>query len=92
MNRAIRILSVAVALELAYPGSLPWAYGLTSGAVALAVNVAVYVALAYLLPQSRSESERVTALFGIVQQRHQDLPEPGGIPQREYAIAGVSQV
>ena len=83
--------AVAVALELAYPGSLSWAYGLTSGAVALAVNVAVYVALAYLLPQSRSESERVTALFGIVQQRHHGLPAHESMPQREYAIEGANQ-
>ena len=83
--------AVAVALELAYPGSLSWAYGLTSGAVALAVNVAVYVALAYLLPQSRSESERVTALFGIVQQRHYGLPAHESMPQREYAIEGANQ-
>ena len=83
--------AVAVTLELAYPGSLSWAYGLTSGAVALAVNVAVYVALAYLLPQSRSESERVTALFGIVQQRHHGLPAHESMPQREYAIEGANQ-
>ena len=82
---------VAVALELIYAGSLPWAYGLTSGAVALVVNVAVYVALAYWLPQSRSETERVTALFGIVQQRHSDLPEHEGVAQRECAMGAPGQ-
>lgn len=59
----------AVALELAFPGYLPWAYGLTSGAVALAVNLAVYVAAAYLVPQSAEERARVDRLFGTVRDR-----------------------
>jgi len=61
--------AVAVVLELVYPGYLPWAYGLTSGAVALAVNLAIYVAAAYLLPQSREERQRVEELFALVEQR-----------------------
>ena len=82
--------AVAVALELRYPGSLPWAWGLTSGTVALAVNVAVYVALAWLLPQSRSESGRVAALFGIVEQRHATVADPGEQSQGEYAMKAAS--
>jgi len=61
--------AVAVVLELIYPGYLPWAYGLTSGAVALAVNLAIYVAAAYLLPQSREDKERVEKLFQLVERR-----------------------
>ncbi len=61
--------AVAVVLELIYPGYLPWAYGLTSGAIALAVNLAIYVAAAYLLPQSREEKERVEKLFQLVERR-----------------------
>lgn len=60
--------AVAVVLELIYPGYLPWAYGLTSGAVALAVNLAIYVAAAYLVPQSREEKERIEKLFQLVEQ------------------------
>lgn len=70
----------AVGLELGYPGSLPWAWGLTSGTLALIVNLAVYVALAYLLPQSRSEAERIAALFGIVGRRRA-VPEHAVPPQ-----------
>lgn len=61
--------AIAVALELGYPGYLPWAYGLTSGAVALVVNFAVYVAAAYLMPQSEQERARVDALFATVDKR-----------------------
>ncbi len=60
---------VAVALELVFPGYLPWAYGLTSGAVALVVNLAIYVASAYLLPQSAGERRRVDELFAMVESR-----------------------
>ena len=74
--------AVAVALELAYPGYLPWAYGLTSGAVALAVNLAIYVAAAYLLPQSREEKQRVEELFALVEERRPSgQPAPGAAPQ-----------
>lgn len=61
--------AVAVALELANPGYLPWAYGLTSGTIALVVNLAIYVAAAYLLPQSQAERERIDGLFAMVDER-----------------------
>ncbi|MBS0250634.1 MAG: sodium:solute symporter family protein [Proteobacteria bacterium] len=61
--------AVAVVLELIYPGYLPWAYGLTSGAVALSVNLAIYVAAAYLLPQSREERTRIEKLFALIEAR-----------------------
>ncbi len=57
---------IAVALELLYPAGLPWAYGLTSGAVALVANVSIYVAMAYLLPQPKQEVQRVVELFKLV--------------------------
>ena len=60
---------MAVVLELIYPGYLPWAYGLTSGAVALVVNLAIYVAAAYLIPQSREERQRVEELFELIEKR-----------------------
>lgn len=58
--------AVAVILELVYHGSLPWAYGLTSGAVALIVNVFIYVTMAYLIPQSANEKQRIDQLFAMV--------------------------
>lgn len=57
--------TVAVALELKFPGALPWAYGLTSGAVGLVANLAIYVAAAYLWPHSVDEKQRVEDLFQI---------------------------
>ncbi len=61
--------TIAVGLELGYPSGLPWAYGLTSGAVALVANVAVYVLMAYLIPQSKEEKLRVDGLFELIQQK-----------------------
>jgi len=58
--------AVAIGLEIFYPMSLPWAYGLTSGLVALAINLAIYVAAAYLIPQSDAERERITHLFARI--------------------------
>lgn len=55
----------AVILEFNFPESLPWAYGLTSGALALVVNLTVYVAAAYLLPNSQEEQKRIDELFEI---------------------------
>lgn len=60
---------LAVTLELGFPAGLPWAYGLTSGAVALIVNVSIYVVLAYLLPQSQKEAQRVNELFRLIEKR-----------------------
>lgn len=62
--------AVAVTLELIYPGYLPWAYGLTSGTIGLAVNLVIYVAAAYLIPQSREERRRVADLFALVEEKH----------------------
>lgn len=61
--------AVAVTLELLYPGYLPWAYGLTSGAIGLCVNLAIYVAAAYLIPQPREEKRRVEELFALIEER-----------------------
>ena len=74
--------AVAVVLELVYPGYLPWAYGLTSGTVGLVVNLAIYVAAAYLLPQSREERQRVEELFALVERRRSAaLGVPNTAPQ-----------
>jgi len=59
--------AVAVTLELAFPGYLPWAYGLTSGAVALVVNLAIYVAAAFVVPETHEERCRVDGLFELIE-------------------------
>ena len=69
--------AVAVILELVYQGSLPWAYGLTSGAVALGVNVFIYVVLTYLTPQDNKEKQRVDELFAIVSEKRPSHYEVG---------------
>lgn len=71
---------VAVALELQFPGYLPWAYGLTSGAVALVVNLAVYIAAAYLVPQSEAERARVDGLFATLDEQRR-VPPQGAVAQ-----------
>ncbi|MET0529562.1 MAG: sodium:solute symporter family protein [Microvirga sp.] len=57
---------VAVGLELAFSGSLPFGWGLTSGCFGLVANLFVYLACAYLIPQSETERARVEALFAVV--------------------------
>lgn len=71
--------TLAVVLELIYQGQVPWAYGLTSGAIALIVNLAVYVLIGYLLPQSQAEKQRVEMLFGMVRQKRMS-------PAEEYEV------
>lgn len=55
--------ATVIVLEYFHPMSLPWAYGLTSGLIGLAVNLSVYVSAAYLIPQTAAERQRVDALF-----------------------------
>lgn len=69
--------AVAIILELIYHGSLPWAYGLTSGALALVVNILVYVAMAYLIPQDVKEKQRLDELFAMASERKPSLYQAG---------------
>jgi SSS family solute:Na+ symporter len=55
---------------------MPWAYGLTSGAVALVVNLAIYVAFAYLLPETEADRKRVNELFDLVEERRSHILQP----------------
>ena len=72
---------VAVLLELQFPGYLPWAYGLTSGAVALVVNLAVYVAAAFFVPQSQADRARVDGLFATLDDERRALPAAAAASQ-----------
>ena len=53
----------ACTLEFHYRGNVPWAYGLSSGLIGLAINFTVYVACAYLFPLSAKERARIDTLF-----------------------------
>ena len=66
---------LAVGLELQHPNFVPWAFGLTSGAIALVVNLAIYVAAAYLFPASASERNRLNEIFMLVDESN---PLPSG--------------
>lgn len=55
--------ATAAALQLAYPVSVPWLGGLTSGVAGLIVNTAVYVACALLFRRDASEDARIAVLF-----------------------------
>jgi SSS family solute:Na+ symporter len=55
--------ALVIVLEYFHPMSLPWAWGLTSGLIALAVNLSIYVAAAYLIPETDAERRRVDELF-----------------------------
>jgi SSS family solute:Na+ symporter len=57
---------IATSLEWRFSGALPIGWGLTSGCFGLAVNLTVYLACAYLIPQSADEKERVDGLFAVV--------------------------
>jgi SSS family solute:Na+ symporter len=71
---------VAVAMQLIYPVSVGWLMGLTSGMVGLAVNTAIYVAFAYLVPVASDERRRVDQLFDSLGSRHA-MPDlkPGSV-------------
>jgi hypothetical protein len=53
-------------LQALYPLGIPWALGLTSGAVALGLNLLAYLGLA-LLPRSEREKTRLAVLFAEAQ-------------------------
>ena len=55
-------------LQALWPLGIPWALGLTAGAVALVANLAAYLALA-LVPHSAAERERLDALFSETERR-----------------------
>jgi SSS family solute:Na+ symporter len=79
------LVGFAVAVGLTSPyagagGAIPWLEGLASGLVALAANLVVYVACAYLIPQSEAERRRVEELFA-----ESETPEPE--PERPAAPA-----
>jgi SSS family solute:Na+ symporter len=59
---------LATYLEYQYPGSVPWAHGMTSGVVGILANLLIYVLAAYLLPHSAEEKKRIDELFASTSQ------------------------
>ena len=56
---------LAIGLQATYPDGISWAWGLTSGVLALVVNAAVYVGCAVLFPHAAAERRRVNELFAL---------------------------
>jgi SSS family solute:Na+ symporter len=54
---------VAAVLTWEFPDDMPALGSLTSGVLALGINLVVYVVLAYAIPQSDDERRRVDELF-----------------------------
>jgi SSS family solute:Na+ symporter len=59
-------IATLLALDLRWPIAIPWAWGLSAGLLALAVNFAVYVVAALVVPQDAAERERVARLFAEI--------------------------
>ena len=55
----------AAVLQTIYPTSIGWAWGLTSGVIALVINAVIYAGCAVLLPHSAGETSRVEGLFEL---------------------------
>jgi SSS family solute:Na+ symporter len=51
-------------LQTTWPVGIPWAYGLTTGAVGILVNLFVYLLAAVAIPRSTTEQARLDELFG----------------------------
>ena len=67
-------IAAVCVLQALWPLGIPWALGLTAGAVALVLNLAVYLALAAAVPREASEQARLDELFaGIAPPRDADL-------------------
>lgn len=67
---------IAVCLQLGWFGGTGWAWGLTSGAIGLAVNLMIYVTAAYLLPHRREEQARLDQLFASADEGTIDARTP----------------
>ena len=61
--------ALAIILQAIYPLSIGWAWGLTSGVIALVVNAGIYAACAVLLSSGAEEQERVRGLFALTSSR-----------------------
>ncbi|WP_310209577.1 hypothetical protein [Paenarthrobacter nitroguajacolicus] len=65
MASMISGFATAAVLQWAYPVSIPWLGGLTSGVAALVINVAVYVICSYAVSRPAAEVERIDQLWRV---------------------------
>jgi Na+/proline symporter len=63
---------IALVLTWFYPDAISWAGGLTSGIIALGVNLAVYLACAWLIPRTDEDKRRVDELFASAEERERE--------------------
>jgi SSS family solute:Na+ symporter len=66
--------ALAIGLQAAYPDGIAWAWGLTSGVLALVMNAAVYVGCAVLFPHADDERQRVNDLFALTDRQLTKAP------------------
>jgi SSS family solute:Na+ symporter len=59
---------LVIVLESFFARQLEAAWGLTSGVIALAVNLAVYAGFAWLRPHGAAERQRIDGLFGLTRE------------------------
>jgi SSS family solute:Na+ symporter len=76
--------ALVVVLELIFKEQLAAAYGLSSGVIALVINLAIYVAFAYLKPHDATERKRVETLFTHTHDSQPEQPSP--IPAAELPL------
>lgn len=55
---------IAVILTFYFPEYIGPLWGLTSGFVALVINLSLYIACAYIFPHTEEENQRILSLFG----------------------------
>lgn len=56
-------VATVCALQMAWPVGIPWAFGLTTGAVGLLVNLAIFLAAHLLIARTPEEQARLDRLF-----------------------------
>jgi len=70
------VLTVCV-LQYTWPVGIPWAFGLTTGAVGLIANLSVFLAFGALVSRTREEQVRLDALFSHTGEAH--AVKPGAV-------------
>lgn len=60
-------IAIIAVLQTLYPVGIPWAWGLTSGFIGLAANLAIFLGADFVLKRSSEEAARIEALFGVVE-------------------------
>jgi SSS family solute:Na+ symporter len=71
-------IATVCALQFAWPVGIPWAYGLTTGAIGLLVNLAVFLLAGVAIPRTSEERDRLEALFAKTSESH--ATEPNAVP------------